>query len=232
MKLINLDLSNCLNIKYVTANSNQLNDLKLRLVNNEKLEYLNLLNNSFSQNLNCFSHLFNLKVLHIGNTDEDSIKQGIYNRFYGSLNPLKNIIKLESLDNNNIDIDSSLEYLPDSIKNFRYSADKRPEAKVKAHQNQNKVEEELALNAKLTELENEKNILQAKEEELIKKNKQLKCEINNLKQWVKELDAKLKQQEDVYKQTEQQIETKEKKLGFLIANNLVEKDELEKEKRL
>ncbi|PKY60302.1 hypothetical protein RhiirA4_483869 [Rhizophagus irregularis] len=99
----------------------------------------------------------------------------------------------------------------------------------KAHQNQNKVEEELALNAKLAELENEKNILQAKEEELIKKNKQLKCEINNLKQWVKELDAKLKQQEDVYKQTEQQIETKEKKLGFLIANNLVEKDELEKE---
>ncbi|CAB4414905.1 unnamed protein product [Rhizophagus irregularis] len=265
-KLINLNLSNCLNIKSVIANSNQLNNLELRLVNNEKLEYLNLLNNSFSQNLNCFSHLFNLKELHIGNTDEDSIKQGIYNRFYGSLKPLKNIIKLESLDINNTDIYSGLEYLPDSIKNFRYSADKRPEAKVvkiceqlniysmssndafqgrynlkawkkswklnkrkKAHQNQNKVEEELALNAKLAELENEKNILQAKEEELIKKNNQLKCKINILKQLLKESDAKLKQQEDVYKQTEQQIETKEKKLGFLIANNLVEKDELEKE---
>ncbi|CAB4485400.1 unnamed protein product [Rhizophagus irregularis] len=129
--LIRLDLSNCLNIKSVTANHNQLNELKLpAIINNDKLEYLNLLDNSFSQNLNCFSRLVNLKELFIGNTDEDRIKQGIYNRFYGSLKPLKLIIKLENLCINDTDIDSGLEYLPDSIKSFQCSVDKRPEAKV------------------------------------------------------------------------------------------------------
>uniref|UniRef100_U9UZT7 Uncharacterized protein n=1 Tax=Rhizophagus irregularis (strain DAOM 181602 / DAOM 197198 / MUCL 43194) TaxID=747089 RepID=U9UZT7_RHIID len=124
------DLSNCLNIRSVTANYNQLNDLKLSAANNETLEYINLLDNSFSQNLNCFGRLVNLNVLLIGNTDEIRIEQGIYNRFYGSLKALKNLIKLENLSINDTDIDSGLEYLPDSIKIFQCSADKRPEAKV------------------------------------------------------------------------------------------------------
>ncbi|CAB5190869.1 unnamed protein product [Rhizophagus irregularis] len=128
--LISLDLSNCLNIRSVTANYNQLNDLKLSAANNETLEYINLLDNSFSQNLNCFGRLVNLNVLLIGNTDEIRIEQGIYNRFYGSLKALKNLIKLENLSINDTDIDSGLEYLPDSIKIFQCSADKRPEAKV------------------------------------------------------------------------------------------------------
>ncbi|RGB40044.1 hypothetical protein C1646_688548, partial [Rhizophagus diaphanus] len=130
-KLISLDLSNCLNIKVVTANCNQLNELKLPASNNVKLEYLNLLDNSFSQNLDCFSRLFNLKELLIGNIDGDRIQQGKYNQFHGGLKPLKNVIKLESLSINNTDIEFGLEFLPDSIKNFRCLADKRAEAKVK-----------------------------------------------------------------------------------------------------
>ncbi|CAB4414915.1 unnamed protein product [Rhizophagus irregularis] len=237
--LISLDLSNCLNIKSVTANHNQLSDLKLSVANNETLEYLNLLDNSFSQNLNCFSRLVNLKQLLIGNT----IEQGIYNRFYGSLKPLKLIIKLENLSINDTDIDSGLEYLPDSIKIFRCSANIRPEAKVikiyeqlktytmenETLQNQIKQIEKLTLDAKLTELENEKNILRAKEEELIKKTKQLECEIDDLKQEIKDLNADLKQQQDVYKQIEQQIEEREKKLESLIAEKIVGKEELQKE---
>ncbi|RGB29753.1 hypothetical protein C1646_766189 [Rhizophagus diaphanus] len=129
--LISLDLSNCLNLKSVTANCNRLNELKLPVIeNSDKLEYLNLLDNSFSQKLNCFGRLINLKDLHIGNTNEGRIKQGIYNHFYGSLKPLKNTIKIENLSINNTDIDSGLEYLPDSIKIFQCSADKRPEAEV------------------------------------------------------------------------------------------------------
>ncbi|CAB4388410.1 unnamed protein product [Rhizophagus irregularis] len=263
--LISLDLSNCLNIKSVTSNYNHLSDLKLFVANNETLEYLNLLDNLFFQKLNCFGRLVNLKDLHVGNTDEGRIEQGIYNRFYGSLKPLKNLIKLENLSINDTDIDSGLEYLPDSIAIFRCSADKRPEAKVirmyeqlniytmsfndafqgrynlkawkknqklikenETLQNQIKQMETLTLDAKLTEFENEKNILRAKEEELIKKTKQLECEINGLKREIKDLNADLKQQKDVCKQNEQQIEEGEKKLESLI-EKIVEKEELQKE---
>ncbi|RGB40090.1 hypothetical protein C1646_664139 [Rhizophagus diaphanus] len=95
-------------------------------------------------------------------------------------------------------------------------------------QNQIKQIEKLTLDAKLTELENENNILRAREEELINKIKQLECEIDYLKQEIKDLNADLKQQKDVCKQNEQQIEEREKKLESLI-EKLVEKEELQKE---
>ncbi|CAB5388589.1 unnamed protein product [Rhizophagus irregularis] len=120
-QLTSLDITSC----------NQLNELKLPVANSEKLEYLNLLDNSFSQNLDCFSRFVNLKELFVGNTDGDRIQQGIYNRFYGSLKPLKKLVKLESLSINNTDIETGIEFLPDSIMNFRCLADKRSEAKVK-----------------------------------------------------------------------------------------------------
>ncbi|EXX73154.1 uncharacterized protein OCT59_006968 [Rhizophagus irregularis] len=130
-KIISLDLSNCLYIKSITANCNQLIDIRLPIVNSEKLEYLNLLDNSFSQNLNYFSRFVNLKELLIGSIDGDRIQQGKFNKFYGSMKPLKSMIKLKSLSINNTDIDSGLEFLPDCITNFRCLADKRSEAKVK-----------------------------------------------------------------------------------------------------
>ncbi|CAB5386182.1 unnamed protein product [Rhizophagus irregularis] len=131
-KLTNLDLTSSSNITYIRANYNQLIDIRLPIVNNnEKLEYINLFDNSLSQNLDCFGCFFNLKQLFIVNTDEYRIQQGIFNRFHGSLKPLKSLNKLESLNINNTDIDSGIEYLPDSVKNFRCSIDKRPEAKVK-----------------------------------------------------------------------------------------------------
>ncbi|PKY59705.1 hypothetical protein RhiirA4_550447, partial [Rhizophagus irregularis] len=130
-KIISLDLSNCLYIKSITANCNQLIDIRLPIANSEKLEYLNLLDNSFSQNLNYFSRFVNLKELLIGSIDGDRIQQGKFNKFYGSMKPLKSMIKLKSLSINNTDIDSGLEFLPDCITNFRCLADKRSEAKVK-----------------------------------------------------------------------------------------------------
>ncbi|RGB40046.1 hypothetical protein C1646_800907 [Rhizophagus diaphanus] len=130
-KIISLDLSNCIYIKSITANCNQLIDIRLPIVNSEKLEYLNLLDNSFSQNLNYFSRFVNLKELLIGSIDGDRIQQGKFNNFYGSMKPLKSMIKLKNLSINNTDIDSGLEFLPDCITNFRCLADKRSEAKVK-----------------------------------------------------------------------------------------------------
>jgi chromosome segregation ATPase len=137
-KLTNLDLSNCLNINTAKANRNQLSDIKLPVVNHETLKYLNLLDNSLSQNLSSFSPFVNLKVLLIGN-NEDITEQGICNQFHGSLEPLKYIDKLECLNINNTDIDSGLEYLPDSIKCFQCLANKRPHARV------NKIFEQLEI---------------------------------------------------------------------------------------
>ncbi|CAG8721126.1 971_t:CDS:2, partial [Racocetra persica] len=44
--------------------------------------------------------------------------------------PLQNLLKLEELDISNTDISSGLKYLPDSIRDFRCSVDKRPKSKA------------------------------------------------------------------------------------------------------
>ncbi|PKK72583.1 hypothetical protein RhiirC2_848300 [Rhizophagus irregularis] len=134
-KLNQLDTSNCKNINIINVHYNQLN--KIPILKSKNLEYLNLLDNKISSsNLNCFSSFINLKQLFIGNTDQERIDQGIYNQFYGSLEPLKGLIKLENLSINNTDIDSGLEYLSYNIKNLRCLADKRLDAKVKIIYNQ------------------------------------------------------------------------------------------------
>ncbi len=121
--LTSLNVSGCLELTHLNANNNQLCNMILPK-NNERLEYLNLLNNDFpKQELYCFSRFINLKELHIGNIDT-------VNHFYGSLKPLKDLTKLEQLSINNTNIDSGLEYLPNSIKNLRCSAN-IPDAKVK-----------------------------------------------------------------------------------------------------
>jgi hypothetical protein len=87
-------------------------------------------NNISEQDLSCFSRFINLNTLLIGNSDESKIKQGIYNRFTGSLEFLKDLTELKRLDIRNTDIDSGLEYLPNKVEEFHCSADER-ESKVK-----------------------------------------------------------------------------------------------------
>jgi hypothetical protein len=53
-------------------------------------------------------------------------------KFTGSLEPLAGMTKLKSLNINNTDLDSGLEYLPESVEIFDCSADERKDAKVKA----------------------------------------------------------------------------------------------------
>jgi hypothetical protein len=80
-------------------------------------ENLDVSNNNFpEQDLSVFSRFVNLKMLNVHNNNEEKIKKEIYNRFKGNLEPLKNLSKLGKLVVNNADIDSGLEYLPDSIK--------------------------------------------------------------------------------------------------------------------
>uniref|UniRef100_U9SQ96 Uncharacterized protein n=1 Tax=Rhizophagus irregularis (strain DAOM 181602 / DAOM 197198 / MUCL 43194) TaxID=747089 RepID=U9SQ96_RHIID len=94
-------------------------------------EFVNLEEFICSRNQFTSLDIINLKELLIGNIDGDRIQQGIYNQFHGSLRPLKELVKLESLSISNTDIESGIEFLPDSITNFRCLADKRSEAKVK-----------------------------------------------------------------------------------------------------
>src|SRR4051794_5785501 len=128
-QLSSLDISKNTRLIELDCSYNQLIDIKFPITNN--LEDLNLLDNRISSNLSCFSRFINIKKLFIGNTDDDRIQIGIYNQFHGSLEPLKNLTKLEGLSINNTDVDSGLEYLPDSVKYFQCLADKRPESQVR-----------------------------------------------------------------------------------------------------
>ena len=85
-----------------------------------KLKKLNLSNNNFAgQDLSFLTELTELEELLIGN-----------NKLIGSLKPLKNMTKLRKLDISNTDIDSGLEYLPNSLEEICCSAEKE-DAKVK-----------------------------------------------------------------------------------------------------
>ncbi|CAG8486286.1 4900_t:CDS:10, partial [Racocetra fulgida] len=102
--LIKLNITGCTKLKKLCCRENLI--VELDLSKNEKL-----------------------KILGDHYCDEERISQGIFNRFTGSLGPLKNLGKLENLDIINTDIDGGLEYLPVSLK-WVGCRGKRPGAKA------------------------------------------------------------------------------------------------------
>jgi len=88
------------------------------------LKVLNLSNDNFNKDLSFLKGKVNLESLEIASS-----------QFYGSLKPLKNLTKLKKLSISNTDIDSGLEYLPDSLETFYCSVKEKKDAKVKAIQN-------------------------------------------------------------------------------------------------
>lgn len=154
-ELTSLDLSKCVDLTELNCSFNKLKDLdfpkslkKLKrfscsdnyltclnysLFNANKLIYFNIADNNFlEQDLSDVSELVNLKLLWIGNDNEDKIDKNIYNKFYGSLKSLKELKNLESLNISNTDINGGLECLStDSMKYIYCSFKQRPESKVK-----------------------------------------------------------------------------------------------------
>jgi len=149
-----LDLNNCTKLNKVYCYLNQLAELELgnlndlsefscygnnltncdfvKQLNPKKITLLSIRDNNFAeQNLEIISDFVNLETLRLENTDKERIEKGVYNRFYGSLEHLKGISKLERLGISNTDLDSGVEYLPESIKEIYCSVEERPECKLK-----------------------------------------------------------------------------------------------------
>ncbi|MCE8159264.1 MAG: protein kinase [Candidatus Moeniiplasma glomeromycotorum] len=133
-KLIALDLSGLEELEEIECYNNYLTSFNYSVLNADKLTLLDIRSNNLpEQDLTVFSRFINLEKLEIGNNNKDKINQGIYNRFQGSLEPLKNLGKLKRLDVKNTDIDSGLEHLPNSLEksSWLYSSEEKPNSKVK-----------------------------------------------------------------------------------------------------
>ncbi|CAG8466146.1 31313_t:CDS:10, partial [Racocetra persica] len=133
-QLTNLILPNdCSGLTKLDCSNNQLIKLSLAVLNKETLKELDISNNNFSPSvLSIFTPFTNLEILKIGNDNTKKIKQNIYNRFQGSLEPLRNLIKLRELHISNTDLNEvNIEQLPQSLEKIEYSTDKRPDCKLK-----------------------------------------------------------------------------------------------------
>ncbi|CAG8558426.1 10059_t:CDS:2 [Diversispora eburnea] len=164
-QLREIDINVCPNLKEFDCSDNYL--VNLDLSKNRKLWRLNIENNNFAeQDLSFLSHLANLKGLRLRNrltklasTDlyyyeklkkerqyQENLEKkakNIYNRFTGSLKPLKNLTKLENLYIENTNLDSGLEYLPESVRMIFCAQDNYDEIKGEAEVR--KIEDELLL---------------------------------------------------------------------------------------
>ena len=111
-----LDLTGCQQLRVLKANDNRLQEIvwpQFRDNQIPSLKDINLSNNNFpARDLSEFRNFTNLVILSLGTNDRDRINWGIYNRWTGSLEPLKNLHELVALDINGTDINGGIEHLP------------------------------------------------------------------------------------------------------------------------
>lgn len=113
-----LNLSDFDNLEHLVCLENNLTKVTFSPSVNEKLTYLDISNNNFpEQDLSFLTNLVNLKFISLGNnqTPEERIEKDIYNRFHGSLEPLKNMPNLRTLWIDNTDLNEGLEHLPKDL---------------------------------------------------------------------------------------------------------------------
>ncbi|CFW92728.1 protein of unknown function (Leucine Rich repeat domain) [endosymbiont DhMRE of Dentiscutata heterogama] len=105
-------------LKMLNLSNNQITELKL--AGCENLESLDCSNNNFEEkDLSFLSSFTNLAKIYLGSGDQAKIKQGKYNRFFGSLEYLKGSTKLIELSISNTNIGSGLELLPESVETLK-----------------------------------------------------------------------------------------------------------------
>ncbi|CAI2184648.1 4132_t:CDS:10 [Funneliformis geosporum] len=94
----------------LNCRSNLLTKINFKQLNPQKLKKINLENNNFfEQDLTFLKNFSNLEEVNIGNYNKKKIKSNIYNRFCGSLEPLRSLTKLKSLSISNTEIDRATE---------------------------------------------------------------------------------------------------------------------------
>src|SRR4051794_39565823 len=92
--LTSLDLSECDKLMKIQVSNNHLELIKLP-TNSKELFHLEINDNNFSsQDLSFLTPYKNLEILDLGNNSNSNEKKEIYNRFYGSLEPLKEMNNL------------------------------------------------------------------------------------------------------------------------------------------
>lgn len=114
--ITNVNIIECPKIRSFSIAQNSLKDLDFtNELNPERLILLSVRDNNLSpQDLSIFSRFTNLRSLYFGNLGK---KQNPleYNKFHGSLEPLKSLTKLQELNVGGTDVDSGLEHLPDEL---------------------------------------------------------------------------------------------------------------------
>ncbi|PKC64919.1 hypothetical protein RhiirA1_461749 [Rhizophagus irregularis] len=221
-----LDLSDFVNLEKLYCSENELVGIDLSLTHPEKMTYLDIGNNNFApSDLSLFSKFINLKVLSIGADKEEKVKLNKYNRFYGSLEPLKSL-KLNTLDIRATDINEGLEFLSDSLDSILCEP-VRDDAKVKTIHELTKPYYNRLSNAfdikkckdyfitllrrKITELEKESACLEKQLEEIKKLGEEelkiLQAELTNIGE---NLQKEIKEKERVIKELETNLTREEK----------------------
>ncbi|RHZ36473.1 HET domain-containing protein [endosymbiont GvMRE of Glomus versiforme] len=131
-QITSLSTTNLTNLTEFHCSDNYLTELDFSPLSIDRLTGLNISDNNLSQqDLSVFSRFVNLNQLWVGGIDEKKLKNGVYNRFIGSLKPLKKLISLQSLEIANTDIDSGLEHLPISVRDIWCSSKEKPSSRVK-----------------------------------------------------------------------------------------------------
>jgi len=168
-KLTELKFNNCPEISTFDCGVNCLTEVDISLLS-EKLEYLSVGSNRLPpQDLSCFVRFVNLKYLNLGTTS-----------FCGSLKPLRNLIKLNCLVVGETNIDSDLEYLPNSLKetDFHFQGSKKIVDQLspfdgklsawrKTHSDKTKiVQQEMQIEELISQLNNKQNQINILEKEV------------------------------------------------------------------
>ena len=125
--LTDLNLTGCSKLaKLICCNNNLTNPNFLTQLKSDKLKWLSIDGNNFKSDLKIFTPFINLDTLTI-NIDSNSITND-KSQWTGSLEPLHKLTKLRVLDISNTDIESGLEYLPDSLEAFYCSTELKPKS--------------------------------------------------------------------------------------------------------
>ena len=230
-EITSITIKNCPEINYFNVGNNLLRETKfLGQLNSEKLTYLSIHSNNFSeQDLSFLSKFTNLEQLFIDNHDEEKFENNVYNRFIGSLRPLRNLEKLKWLNIANTDLSSDLEHLPENLRKICLNDewDRKNAGYLKIREELEKCSQIVGVTEKLyQEEEGEPEFVSnwhriapwQQAQELLLEDKPL---VKSLRKQVREL----KEEIEILRKQFQKVEKKTKQITKLLEYGLAEKQE-------